>query len=167
MPPLKNTRRERFAVLVAAGSTQIKAHKDSGYKPNDVRASRLAADPEVAARILELQSTAANEAMVTIEMVVDELRRVAFSDMSDYLSFGPAGVSLRSSDELNEDAFRSISEVSETVNVTGGSRKFKLHDKLKALELLGKHVGAFKADNDQKEPPGRAVVVMYPANGRD
>jgi len=33
----------------------------------------------------------------------------------------------------------------------GETKKVKLHSKLSALDALGKHLGVFKKDNDQKQ----------------
>ena len=59
------------------------------------------------------------------------------------------------SNEMSEDAARCVSEVSETVTKDGGSIRFKLHDKTKALDLLGRHFGMFK---DKLEVSGSVEV---------
>ncbi|MFC1611046.1 terminase small subunit, partial [Myxococcota bacterium] len=70
-----------------------------------------------------------------------ELARIARSDILNYVSFGPQGFALRKSAELTEGEARAIAAVSETVNAQGRSQfKVKLHDKLKALDLLAKHL---------------------------
>lgn len=81
---------------------------------------------------------------ITAVMIREELGRLAFSDMSDYATFGPGGVSLKDSSEMDEDALRCVSEVSETITKDGGSIRFKLHDKRGALVDLGKDFGMFK-----------------------
>ena len=52
-------------------------------------------------------------------------------------------MALRESDTLSEDESAIVAEVSETVTQAGSSLKLKTHDKVKALELLGKHMGMF------------------------
>jgi hypothetical protein len=54
-------RREKFARLIADGAAGVDAYLGAGYKPNDRRsattaASRLLADPDVRARVGELQA---------------------------------------------------------------------------------------------------------------
>ena len=62
-------------------------------------------------------------------------------------------MTLLPSDGLSEDEAAVISEVSESTSESGGSIKGKLLDKLKALELLGKHLGMF-TDKVQVEHSG-------------
>ena len=47
---------------------------------------------------------------------------------------------------MSADDVALVSEVSETKGTDkgGGSMRVKLHDKMKALELLGKHLGIFQ-----------------------
>ena len=75
--------------------------------------------------------------------MVKELARVAFSDPRKIFQWGPYGVTLLQSSDLTDDEAAAVGEVSQTTSENGGSIKAKLHDKLKALELLGKHLGMF------------------------
>lgn len=65
MPVLPELKRERFANHVAEGKTQREAYKLSGYNAKDVdsAASRIANDPQVAARIKELKRRITNRAV--------------------------------------------------------------------------------------------------------
>lgn len=94
-----------------------------------------------------------------------ELAQVAFSDIRDYVEWGPGGVRLSESSELGDDVARVVAEVSETTNRHGGSIKFKLHDKMKALELLGRHVRLFQDDGPQRDQrvPITQVTIVLPA----
>ncbi|MDR1515435.1 MAG: terminase small subunit [Synergistaceae bacterium] len=85
---------------------------------------------------------------VTADRVVQELARIAFVDTRQIFEWGPDGVTLRPSDELTDDEAAIVAEVSETRSAVGGSIKAKRFDKLKALELLGSHLGMF---NDKVE----------------
>lgn len=90
---------------------------------------------------------------ITQDRVLKELARVAFLDPRKVFKWGPDGVALLPSSELSEDEAAVISEVSESTSESGGSIKGKLLDKLKALELLGKHLGMF-SDKMQVEHSG-------------
>lgn len=76
----------------------------------------------------------------------------------------PNGVLLLSSDELSEDDTAAVAQVTESA-LPGGGLKYgiKLHDKLRALELLGKRHGMFeetlrlKADNTLADVMRRAL----------
>lgn len=54
MPILKNPKHEKFAQLVARGSTVSSAYEKAGYEPNSGNATSLRKRPEVAARIEEI-----------------------------------------------------------------------------------------------------------------
>lgn len=88
---------------------------------------------------------------ITQDRVLKELARIAFLDPRKVFKWGPGGVTLLPSEGLTEDDAAAISEVSESTSESGGSIKGKLLDKLKALELLGKHLGMFtdKVQMDQ------------------
>lgn len=71
-------------------------------------------------------------------MVLQELKRIAFADLRDFVDWGPHGVRLRDSEFVDG---RAVVEVSETVTEAGGSKKIKLHDKLAAIQHINKMLG--------------------------
>ena len=70
---------------------------------------------------------------ITQEWVLQEIARVAFADMSQFVEWAPDGIKMIDSAELTEDQLAAISEV---VTENGRIVCVKLHDKAKALELL-------------------------------
>ena len=81
-------------------------------------------------------------------------------------SWGPDGVTLRDSEELTDDEASVVSEVSQTTTENGGSIKAKLLDKIKALELLGKHLGMFTDKmniSGDPDAPVRHEFIMTPS----
>ncbi len=143
-------REEKFAALVAQGKTQSAAYREAypgakRWKDSTVwaRASELAAQSKVQGRVDEIRSKAAASHEVTQERIVKELARIAFCTQRSLMTWGESGVRLLDSDELSEDVAAAVSEVQETVTKDGGSIRLKTYDKVKALELLGKHVGMF------------------------
>jgi len=91
---------------------------------------------------------------ITADAVLQELARLAFSDIRKVTVFGVKGVTIKESAEIDDATAAAISEVSETTTQFGGSRKVKMHDKVKALELAGRHLGLFEKDKG----PGAAVL---------
>lgn len=69
------------------------------------------------------------------------LQRVAFSDMGEYLTWGPRGVSLKDSEELTPEQRMLVSSIEEDAN---GNIKFKLCSKDQAIKLLGQASGVLK-----------------------
>ncbi|WP_026678207.1 terminase small subunit [Fictibacillus gelatini] len=84
---------------------------------------------------------------VSQDRVIEQLAKIAFADLKDYVNWNEFGVSIINSEDVDGSV---LSEVSETVNNTilpngteieKKTKKVKLNDKIKALELLGKHLG--------------------------
>jgi len=115
--------------------------------------------PEIAAAIAKAQQNRAERTEITQDRVLAEIAKVAFGDARDVMSWGPDGVILRSSDELTDAEAAQVSEVSETTSATGGSLKLKKHDKLKALELLGRHLGMFSERVELTGKDGAPVLT--------
>ena len=112
----------------------------------------------VAEAIAAGQAKRAQRVEITADRVVAELAKIAFADPRDLMEWGPDGVKLKASADLNEEQAASVAEVSETTTKDGGSLKLKKHDKVKALELLGRHMGMFK-DKVENEISGGLVIT--------
>ena len=78
---------------------------------------------------------------ITADRVVAELARLAFADTTTAVRIEGGRVVVQDTDEMDENTRRAISEISETVTTNGGTLKVKFHDKVKALELLSRHLG--------------------------
>jgi phage terminase small subunit len=75
------------------------------------------------------------------------------------MTWGPAGVTLKDSDELTEEQAMAIEEVSETVSQQGGTVRLKLHSKPKAIELGAK---ILKMVSDKPDPLGEVTLrIVY------
>lgn len=100
---------------------------------------------------------------ITADRVVAELAKIAFADPRDVMEWGPNGVILKDSADLTEGQAASVAEVSETTTKDGGSLRLKKHDKVKALELLGRHLGMFtdKVKNEISGPDGGPVDQLF------
>ena len=144
---------EGFASSVASGVNESEAYRLHYHAENmlatsiHVEASTLAHNPKVARRITELRESirvlAQDKFKIHAESVLKELVSIGFSNMGDFASWSDDGVTLINSEMLTPDKMAAVSEISQTVTKDGGSVKFKLHDKLGALEKLGKYLGLF------------------------
>lgn len=139
------------AYLVSGNATQ--AYTDAGYKGQGAtaraNASRMLtnANVQVAMGERRAQLVAAVDptgTAITPERILAELALIGFSDLHTYAIWGPDGVTVRDASELDPAARRVVSEVSQTVTQHGGSLRFKLHNKVEALEKLGTHLGLWK-----------------------
>lgn len=137
------------AYLVSMNATQ--AAKEAGYSAKTAYSAgeRLLRNVEVVAAIDAARAERSERTMIGADRVLRELARIAFLDIAK--AFNADG-SLKPLSEMDEDTRRAVSglEVAEIKDADGipyGTiRKIKLSDKIRALELIGKHVGLF----DQK-----------------
>jgi len=160
---------EAFAVGIASGLSQADAYRQAfpqsvRWKDKTVheKASRLAADGKVKARIQDLLDKAANANDVTIERIVAEVVKVAFANQRDLMNWGPNGVKLKASDELTDEQAAAVSEVSESISATGGSLKLKTHDKLGALRFLAELKGYLVKKQEITGANGKDLVPEAP-----
>jgi phage terminase small subunit len=102
---------------------------------------------------------------VTKARIVEEMAKVAFANAGDYMTWGPDGVTIKSSDELAEEQRAAVSEVSDTITKDGRTKRLKLHDKLAALRDLGKVVGLFTDKHEVSGPGGEPLAPE--ASNRD
>lgn len=146
MPILQNQRQELFANLLARGKMQSKAYAEAGYKPNSKSAKKLAQHPDVKRRIAELNELAVAETTLTVQKVLDELMKLGFSNMLDYIKIDEDGSAELDFKGLTREQAAAIGEITteETTNPRTGEitkrTKFKLLDKKGALVDLGRHL---------------------------
>lgn len=77
MPVLPNPRHEAFAQALAKGMSQDAAYAEAGFKPSRHHASRLATKGNVANRVAELQSKAAEKAEWSAAERLAALKRIS------------------------------------------------------------------------------------------
>jgi phage terminase small subunit len=161
MGPLKNPKHELFALGLAKGLSATEAYTAAGYKPDRGNAATLTTKYNIQARVLEITTKAAEKAGVTVERIVAELAKIAFSDIRMALDWGMTPpdengrsiqfVTLKQSKDVDADTAATVSEVWQTAQ----GIRFKFHDKPQALEKLGKHLGMYK---DEVNVTGNLVV---------
>lgn len=143
MAVLPNARHERFAQELAKGKTADEAYETAGFKANRGNATRLKANESIESRVRELLEGAAERAEITVARVLEELAKVGFANAGDYFAWGPYGITVKDQDTLTPEQQAAVAEVSQTISDKGGTIRVKLHDKLGALEKIGKHLGMF------------------------
>ena len=123
------------------------AAKRAGFsaKTCHVQGSVLLQAPHVAAAIEAAKQKRDERTQITVDKVVLELARVGFSDIRAL--FNDNGT-LKKPSEMSADQAAAIAaiEVDEIAvggKVVGHTRKLKFWNKTPALELLGKHLGAW------------------------
>lgn len=138
-------KQERFVqeYLVDLNATQAAIRAGYSRKTADVQGSRLLGNVKVQAVIQEAMKKRAQRTEITQERVMMELAAIAFASGADYKKVvsqkGVVAVGVVPTESLTASQRAAISEIRETqfgVDI-------KLGDKMRALELLGKHLGMF------------------------
>lgn len=151
MPVLKNPKHELFAQELAKGKTATEAYVLAGYKANDGNAATLKGNQRISDRVEELLTRAAARVEITKSRVLEELGKIGFSNMLDYMRPGPDGDPTLDFSNLTRDQAAALVEVTVEDFKDGRGEdvrdvrrvKFKLSDKRAALVDIGKHLGMF------------------------
>lgn len=154
-------KQETFAVELAKGSTQAAAYRVAYPKSQRwadatvwSKASLLAADGKVQARVQALRQQAAADTRISLERIAQELARLGMVDVRALVNNDGTPKGLQ---DLDEDTARAVVGI-DVVNVgnaelgVGQVLKFKLADKGANLERLARLLGYFEKDNAQSKP---------------
>jgi phage terminase small subunit len=158
-------RHQRFVEAFLADKEQnaTAAYIAAGYKARghaaETNAWRLLRNAEVQAALAERRAQLADTNAVTPERVIAELALIGFSDLHAYVTWGPGGVTLRDSAQIDAAARRVVSEVSQTITQGGGSIRFKLHSKTDALDKLARHLDLY-GDKAALEQLGQGLMGL-------
>lgn len=130
MPPLKNSRRERFAQAVVRGLNDCQAYKAAGYKGKPARLAYIVANAkDVQARIAELNERASRKAVMTKQEALESLTRVARASQEFFVRFGrvsPRGITIDAADlDRNPEMKAAVREF--VINEHDGRVTVKLH----------------------------------------
>ena len=144
---------DNYLVTLNAKKSAIAA----GYSPDSASdlGHQLLKHPLVSKQLRKAMSRRAKRLELSADNILREIARVAFSDIRAVMSFDANGVKVKSSDKIHSDAAAAIQSVehklSETKDNCNISVKVKMHDKMKALDMAGRHLGLWKeADLDDK-----------------
>jgi len=175
-----NNKQLRFIeeYLVDLNGTQAAIR--AGYSERSARttSANLMANPAIQAKIQTKKQERAERTDITADRVVLELAKVAFTNMRDVCSWSPdSGVTLHDSEKIGDKAHGAVLKVKERYNIdddggpTGRTLEIQLHDKLKALEMLGKHLGMWdgsgnKPTDDKKSHIDSILAVAAKVAGR-
>ena len=130
---------EEYLIDLNATQAAIRA----GYSPDTAKSigSENLTKPDIQARIAKAMAERSRRTSVNADRVLMELAKIAFVNASDVIDADTATVR---ADALPEDTAAIQSVKVKTFGEDGLEREIKMADKLKALELLGKHLGMFK-----------------------
>lgn len=141
-----NDKQKRFVDEYLVDLNATAAAKRAGYSEKTARSQgqRLLTHVDIQAAIQKRQARLRGKLEITQERVLDELAAIAFANGTDFATITHNGlVRLTPTDEVSEEKKKAVAAIKEGQYGT----EIKLHDKVRALELLGKHLGVFDANN--------------------
>lgn len=146
-----NDKQNAFATEYVVDYNATQAAIRAGYSEKTAysQGQRLLSNVEIQVAIKDLEAAAAARSAITKDKVIRELARVAFFDPRKLYHDDGKPVGLDSLDDDTAAALASV-DMFEEYDYDGDSRvligytkKYKWADKLRALEMLGKHLGMF------------------------
>jgi phage terminase small subunit len=178
MPPLLNAQHEIFAQEVAKGRQIGEAYALAGFNPHPANPTRLGKKRDVAERIKEIKEKAtervAEQLVISKKRVLEELAKIAFANMADFMTVGASGEPVLNWRNLTHDQAAALQEVTVDEYIEGRGDnarqvrrvKFKLAPKQPALEKIGIELGMFVNRSDNKHSFEKRFSQMPPEERR-
>ncbi len=161
-------KQETFCQEFIIDFNATRAAEKSGYSKNSARqmGSENLSKPSIQERIKELTQERAERTKVTQDRVVNELAKIAFSNLDDVGRWDEEGnFILKPANEMDQEALAALGSINHTKSFSkegdllSTNTKVTKLDKLKALEMLARHTGAFNNDDS-----GKAVINVQFGN---
>lgn len=154
-----------------ASEAYRKAYSTDGMKPEviHVKACELLKNGKVAVRIEELREDILSRHQVTVERVISEYAKLAFTNMQDFMRVDADGLPCLDLSKLTRHQSAAISEV--TCEITRTEKdgetsipvlkaKIKLADKRGALDSLSKVLGIFVEKHELTGKDGAPIIPL-------
>ncbi len=152
MPEL-TAKQQRFKeeFLVDLNATQAAIRAGYSEKTAYSQGQRLLKNVEVQAAIRQAMQERSERTQITQDQVLREFAVVGFATMGNYLDFGDDGQVRLDFSDLTPEELAVISEITQSVHTEGKGDdaktvtriKFKLHNKLSALDSMARHLGMY------------------------
>ncbi len=160
MPKLTE-KQKRFCeeYLIDLNATQ--AALRAGYKNADI-GRRLVTKSHVSEYIEKLLKERSKRTEITADRVLAELAAIAFTDRTELAKVNDRGfVEFTPTDDLPDSAKKTVAGIEEGKYGT----KVTTYDKVKALELIGKHLGMFSSGADNSAALDKLDEVLGKIEG--
>jgi len=126
-----------------------------GYEQPSTAADRFMKKPGIQMELMKRREAVAKRSEVTVDRVLEEYARIAFSDLTDFVTYENGKVIVHNTDEIDGAILEELSEGPNGV-------KIKLHSKMKALEMLAKYVGVNREKIELSGPEGKELIDTNP-----
>jgi len=172
----RDPRRARFVQEYLKDLNATKAAERSGFSKKTARqaGSRLLSNVNIQRAITAAMKKREERTEITQDKVLKELAIIGFSDLKDYMRIDrdTGAIESKGFEDMPPESSRALESITEDRVIkedADGKKttvydkvKFKLHDKPKSLELIGKHLGLFK-DQSEVRLCGEVVIKVVSA----
>ena len=170
---LRSVMQEAFTDFMLNGACQTDAYLQAYPTCKNrvvakVNASRLLTKANVKTRIAHKRTQLAKKAEITAERVIKELGKIAFANIQEFIE---SDNEIKDISKLDPSIAVAVESIQTDIRHDSGKSegytekvKFKLHSKISALESLGRYLGLFAKDNEQRKAVFRLLMIA-PQNG--
>jgi phage terminase small subunit len=150
-------RERRFVEEYPKDLNGAAAVRRAGYsaKGASVKANSLLSKPKILVELRKEQKRIAERQSVKTNHILKELATIAYSNIGRFIELRNGSLQLVDSAYLTLEDLSCVREISEQPGKYGTIVKFKLHDKLRALNMLAEYAGILgrAAKGPEKEEP--------------
>lgn len=143
---------KRFCEEYVIDSHITNAGRRAGIQGDNINVTawKMLQLPEVQSYVEKLQDEAAERCQITKDQWLNEWKKLGFSNIKNYVEDDLTPKNL--SRVTDPEAIKSVKKTVVTGEMdTKVITEFTLHDKAGALTNIGKHLGWYEKDNDQKK----------------
>jgi len=143
--PLEKDQHELFCLEYMHDNNQSKATVRAGYSKVScgTQSYLLMQRADVQKRIRYLKTKRQERKNISADRILEELAKIAFSDIFDFIDITKGNnIRFKSITEMRENG-AAIQEISSSTGTTR-TKKVKLHDKLRALDMLMSHLEMYE-----------------------
>lgn len=155
-------RKRAFARYLFEGASQVDAYTKAGYAPSLSSPCKMARDPFVVSEIARLRQDAEDNTIMEIIERKQLLSVIGRSQLTDFLN--PDGT-LKPIDR-NSPSTAALSELIIEGGKRGTTTRIKLHDPIRAIEVLNKMDGVY-SDASPQGPVTNNILVVAPDTLRE
>ena len=140
--------------LIDLNATQAAIRAGYSEATAQEQSSQLLDRPDIRELVEQRQKDRIDRTQISQDLTVNELKAIALSDIADFVIVKEGGViEQRPFNELKKEQTRCVKKIRQTVRTAQSSDgtvihqtavlELELYDKVKSLELLGRHLGIF------------------------
>ena len=143
--PLENSKYERFCQEYTVDNNKSQAAIRAGYSENraDSRGAHLWGIDSIRGRVEYLQGELSKASGLDAKMLMEESKKIGFANIKGIVG---SGNRIEDISGLSDEVTAAISSVANT----RAGVKITMHSKETALENMGKHIGFYGKDNEQR-----------------